>query len=498
MSGSITIPGYSANTRVPGIRFALDNSKANTAQTARRVLIVGQMLATGTAPAGVAAVSAGPTDAVSKYGAGSQCAIMVARYMALDSQGEVWVLPLADDAASVAATGSITIGGTAGASGTLALYIGDALVPVLVTAGDTPATIATNIVAAAAGVSGLPVTVAVDGTTAGKIDVTALNKGLAGNDILLGLNVLGTAGGQQTPSGVTVTLAQMAGGTQNPTSLPTALAGLGDRIYDLFIHPYTDTASLSAFKTLFDNLTGRWAPAEQLYGHSITAYRGSYGTALAFGLTQNDPHATIMGISDSPSAPMAWAAEIGAVTAISMRTNPALPITGSAGVLNVLPASDAGRFISSQRNSLLWAGISTHKVDDSGTVMVERLITTYQENASGQPDDSYLDIETLMTAEICLQDMQAYLSSQFGGYGLLADGALIPAGAKFTTAQLIGKAMAARYRWQAGQLWVQNADAFARSLVAQNAGNGQVSLLMPYDFANQLWNIAGNCQFVKS
>ncbi|GBQ32276.1 phage tail protein [Gluconacetobacter azotocaptans] len=498
MSGSITIPGYAANTRVPGIRFALDNSKANTAQTARRVLIVGQMLAAGSATAGTASISAGPTDAVTKYGAGSQCAIMVARYMALDSQGEVWVLPLGDDAASVAATGSVTIGGTAAASGTLALYIGDALVPVLVTAGDTPATIATNIVSAAAGVSGLPVTVAVDGTTAGKVDVTALNKGMSGNDILLGLNVLGTAGGQQTPSGITVTLAQMTGGTQNPTTLASALSGLGDRVYDLFIHPYTDTASLSVFKTQFDNLTGRWAPSEQIYGHGVTAYRGSYGEATAFGLTQNDPHTTIMGISDSPSAPMAWATEIGAVTAISMRTNPTLPITGSAGVLNVLPPSDAGRFISSQRNSLLWDGISTHKVDDSGTVMVERLITTYQENASGEPDDSYLDIETLLTAEICLQDMQTYLSSQFGGYGLVADGTVIPAGAKFTTAQLIGKSVVARYRWQGQQLWVQNADTFAQNLVAQNAGNGQVSLLMPYDFANQLWQIAGNCQFVKS
>lgn len=498
MSGSITVPGYSANTRVPGIRFALDNSKANTAGTARRVLIIGQMLTSGSATAGIASISAGPSDAVAKYGAGSQCALMVARYMLLDSQGEVWVLPLADDAASVAATGSLTIAGTAAASGTLSLYFGDVLVPVLVTLGDTAATIAANVVSAAAGVTGLAVSAAVDATTAGKINVTALNKGMAGNDILLGLNVLGTAAGQSTPSGVTVTLAQLAGGTQNPTTLAAALAGLGNRVYDLFIHPYSDSASLTAFKASFDNLTGRWSPDEQIYGHGITAYRGTYGQATAFGLTQNDPHTTVMGISDSPSSPMDWAAEIGARTAMSMRTNPALPITGTAGALNVLPPTDAGRFISSQRNSLLWDGISTHTVDDSGTVAIERLITTYQTNAAGQPDDSYLGIETLLTAETCLQDMQAYLSSQFGGYGLVADGTIISAGAKFTTAQLIGKAVIARYRWQAAQYWVQNADTFALGLVAQNAGSGTVKLLMPYDFANQLWQIAGNCQFVKS
>ena len=498
MSGAITIPGYSSSTRDPGIRFALDNSRANTATSGRRVLIIGQMLASGSAGAGVATISAGPSDAVTKYGAGSQCAIMVSRYRALDSQGEVWVLPLIDDAAAVAASGSITIGGAATASGTLSLYILDTLVPVLVTVGDTASAIATNMVSAIGGVAGLPVSVAVDSANPAKINVVARNKGACGNDFALSLNVLGTGAGQQTPAGITVTFAQMAGGTQNPTGLMAALSGLGDRVYDLFIHPFTDPASLDIFKSVFDGLTGRWAPDEQLYGVGITAYRGTYGQATAFGLTQNDPHTSIMGISDSPSPPMAWAAEIGACAAISMRTNPALPVTGSGGALNVLPPSDAGRFVSSQRNSLLWDGISTHTVDDSGTVQISRLITTYQTNAAGQPDDSYLDIETLLTAEVALPDMRTYLSSLFGGYGLVADGTVIPAGAKFTTAQLVGKAIAARYRWQATQMWVQNPDTFASSLVAENAGGGEVRVLMPYDFANQLWNIAGNCQFVKS
>ncbi|MGS0648884.1 phage tail sheath subtilisin-like domain-containing protein [Komagataeibacter melomenusus] len=495
MSGSITVPGYPTNNRVPGFYFALDNSKANTASYGRRVLIVAQTT-TGAALAGTARLSAGITDAEGLYGVGSQAAIMAAQYFAIDPLGEVWVLPLADDAASVAAKGTVTITGPASASGTLCLYVGDQLIPTLVTAGDTAATIAENVVTAAQAVTGLPVTLAVDATTAGLINVTALNKGLCGNDILLGVNLLGTAGGQSLPTGVAVTLGQMAGGTQNPTTLATALAGLGDRVYDLFIHPYTDTASLTAFKTLFNNTDGRWAPMEQLYGHGITAYRGTYGEATAFGLTQNDPHTTIMPISDSPSCPMVWAAQIGAQVAASVRINPALPVTGVA--LTVMPPTDAGRFTLPQRNSLLWDGMSTFTVDDSGTVNIERLLTTYQENAEGVPDNSYLDIETLMTAMICLQDMRIFLASMFGGYILVADGTRISAGAKATTAQLIGKACISRYRWQCSQYWAQNADTFAANLQAQNQGGGQVFLLMPYDFANQLWVIAGNCQFVKS
>jgi phage tail sheath gpL-like len=338
MSGSITVPGYSSSNRVPGFYLALDNTGANTASAARRVLLVGQMLPNGTGTSGVAEISGGVSDAVAKYGEGSQCHIMVRDYRKIDSTGEVWVLPLQDDAAAQAAAGSFTLTGTATSSGTLPLYIADQLVAVGVSAGDTAATVATNVVTAAKAVTGLPVSVA---AAAGVITVTALNKGLAGSGIQLGVAVLGTAGGQSVPSGLSVAVVQLAGGTQNPTGLATALAALGTRVYDLVGHPYTDTASLTAFKELFDNSIGRWAPMEQLYGHHITALRGTYGEATTFGLTQNDPHGTVMPISDSPSSPMSWAAQLTAVTAVSMRENPALPVRGLA--LTVMPPTDAGR-----------------------------------------------------------------------------------------------------------------------------------------------------------
>lgn len=492
MSGTVTVPGYSDSNRVPGFYFNLDNSKANTASVTRRVLIVGQMVS-GTGVSGVASISAGYSDAVAKYGASSQCAAMVKAYRALDTQGELWVLPLADTTAGVQASGTFTISGTATAAGTLSLYVGDQLISVGVASGDTATVVATNAVAAAGDVSGLPVTVT---SAAGVVTVKAVNKGQAGNDTLLGVSLLGTAGGQSVPSGLTVVASAMTGGATNPTNLATVLASQGERVYDLIIHPYTDSGSLTAFKNWLDSTSGRWSPVAQLYGHAITAYRGTYGNATAFGLTQNDPHATIMPVSDSPSSPLIWAAQIGAQVAMSMRTNPALPVTDLA--LTVMPPTDAGRFIMDERNSLLYDGLSTFTVDDSGTVYIERLVTTYQTTAAGVADNSYLDIETLLTSEICMQDMRIFLASQYSRCILVSDGTKIPAGAKATTAALIGKAAASRYRWQASQFWVQNADDFAQNLVAENAGNGLVKLLLPYNFANQLRVIAGNVQFSKS
>ncbi|GAN90965.1 bacteriophage tail sheath protein [Gluconobacter frateurii M-2] len=492
MSGTVTVPGYSDSNRVPGFYFNLDNSKANTASVARRVLIVAQMV-TGTGIAGVATISGGYSDAVAKYGASSQCAAMVEAYRKIDTQGELWVLPLADEESGQPAVGTFTISGTATSAGTLSLYVGDQLVSVGVAAGDAATTVAANAVAAALNVSGLPVIAKVE---AGVVTVTAVNKGQSGNDILLGVSLLGTAGGQAIPAGLSVVASSMQGGTTNPTNLATVLSSQGERVYDLILHPYTDSGSLTAFKNWLDGTSGRWAPTVQLYGHTITAYRGTYGQATAFGQTLNDPHETIMPISDSPSSPLIWAAQIGAQVAISMRDNPALPVTDLA--LTVLPPTDAGRFIRDERNSLLYDGLATFTVNDSGTVYIERLVTTYQTNASGVADNSYLDIETLLTAEICMQDMRVNLASQYGRCILVADNTKIPAGAKATTAALIGKAAASRYRWQATQFWVQNPDNFAENLVAENAGNGLVKLLLPYDFANQLRVIAGNVQFTKS
>lgn len=527
MSGSITIPGYSDTNRVPGFYFSLDNSKANTASVTRRVLVLGQMIS-GSAPSGVASLSAGYSDAVAKYGSGSQCADMVKAYRALDTQGEVWVLPLADDNAAQPAVGGFSIGGTATESGTLSLYIGDQLVSVAVTTGDSAAVVAENIIVAIGNTSGLPVSVGgsanINGdpvtfegstltlngktvtlssaeasgsvVTSPEIILTALNKGQAGNDVLLGISLLGTAGGQATPSGVTVTINAFSGGTTNPTDLSTVLSNQGERVYDLIIHPYTDSGSLTALKEWLNDTAGRWSATQQLYGHAVTAYRGTYGQATSFGLTLNDQHATIVPIADSPSSPLIWAAQIAAQAAISMRENPALPVTGVA--LSVMPPTDVGRYTRDERNSLLYDGLSTFTVDDSGTVVIERLVTTYQTDAAGLPDNSYLDFETMMCAEICLQDMRIYLGSQFNAYILVQDGSKIGAGIKATTAALIGKACASRYRYQCLQLWCQDPDTFSQNLVAQNAGGGVVKLLMPYNFANQLRVIAGNCQFVKS
>lgn len=490
MPSNITVPGFDPSIRVPGVYFALDNSRANTAAGARRVLIIGQKTAAGTGTSGQAVRDVGLASATSLFGAGSQIVRTLSAYRALDSLGEVWLLGI-DDPAGSAATGAFAITGQAAASGVLPLYVNDTLVSVAVATGDSAATVAANAVAAIQQKSGLPVSSSVQG---GTITLTALNKGLVGNQIYLGCAVLGQAGGQSVPSGLSVTTTQPTGGAGTP-DLASIFAAQGQRSYDLILHPYTDTGSLQAFRDWLDNLTGRWSPTQQLYGQAITAVRGTYGQLTAMPL-KNDPHQSVIPVSDSPSSPVSWIGWVGARIATSMRINPALPVTQL--TIPALPPTEAGTFTFEQRNSLLYDGISTFVVADDGTVSLERIVTTYRTDNAGNPDNSYLDIERLLTAQVCLQDLGTFLFEQCGGSIILQNGNRIPAGVRAMTPDLIKRTVISRYRTQCDNLWCQNPDDFAAAVVVEYAGEGKVRMLLPYQFADQLWAIAGNCQFLAA
>lgn len=488
MTDTISIPGFSSNNRVPGFYFSLDASKANTATAQRQVLIIGQMLPTSKETPNKAVECSGVSSAIGLYGAGSQIALMVEAYRKIDRNGKLWVLPLADEKGNLPSTGSIQFDGTMSRNGKISLYIGDVLIERSFVSGTSAETVAQSISDLVNSVINVPVTATVNQST---INLTSKNTGYYGNSISINLNLLGEVAGQKTPDGLTISITKMTGGSGNPSVLKEALSNLGQRQFDLFIHPYPDEVSLGIFSDFLDD---RWQATVQLYGHAITAANGTYGDITSIGVMANSEYLTIIGTADSPSHYMVWAAQVGAQVAMSIRDNPAIPITGLA--LKVMPPTDAGTFLYEQRNSLLYDGISTFSVNNN-QVMIERLITMYKKNVYGNDDNSYLNIETMLTAAFALQDMRAFLAGQFARCILLPNGSKISSGQKATTAELIAKSCAAHYRTQSTYLWVQNPDQFSRDIKSENVGNGIVKLLMPYQFSDQLFTIAGNCQFTK-
>lgn len=493
--GDISFPNIPQNLRVPLFYADIDPSKANTGQQTQRALIIGQILAGGTGTPNVPQICQGVTDAKLVGGQGSMLALMTAAYRKRDPFGEVWYLPLADDGAAVAASGSINFTSQATATGVLSLYIAQQRVSLPVTAAMTTAQIATALVAQLGTFPDLPVTAAVDGVTPSKVDFTAKNKGLAGNDIDIRLNYGGASNGEATPTGLGVTMVPMSGGLVNPT-LTTALANLSDQEFDFIAMPYIDATSLDAMKSFLSTQTGRWSWSSQLYGGAYAAYRGTLGSLTTFGVTRNDEHMSITGFNDSPSPNWIWAADITAAVAVSARADPAQPLQ-TVTLATVAPPPRQSRFALTDRNTLLYDGISTFSVADDGTISIENLITTYQKNSFGVADNSYLEVETMNTLTYILRRLKSVVTTKYARKKLAADGTRVVPGTNVITPSMIRADLVAEYQSMEEDGFVQGSKVFAQGLIVQqNSQNpNRVDVVYPAILIDQLRVLALLMQF---
>lgn len=494
--GDISFPNIPQDIRVPLFYADLDPSNANTGQQSLRALIIGQIKSGAPGTPSEPQICQGVSATKALAGQGSMLALMTAAYRRRDTFGEVWLLPLQDDAAAVAASGSLLFTSQPTATGVLSTYIGGQIVSLVVTPGMTLAQIATALVAQIATLPDLPVTAAVDGTTAAKVNLTAVNKGLAGNDIDVQLNYGGTLAGEATPAGLAVTIAPMSGGATNPSTLPTALANLGDKQFDFIALPYTDSTSLDAMKAFLSTQTGRWSWSQQLYGGCYLAYRGTLGALTTFGVTRNDEHVSIMGFNGSPTPAWVIAADIAAAVAVSARADPGQPLQ-TVTLATMQPPPISMRFALTDRNTLLYDGISTFDVADDGTVSIENLITTYQKNSFGDADDSYLEVETMNLLAFVLRDLKSLVTTKYARKKLAADGTRVVPGTNVVTPSMIKSDLIARYKTLEENGYVQGSAVFAQGLIVkQNSSNpNRVDVLYPAVLIDQLRIFALLMQF---
>lgn len=466
---SISFKNIPSNIRVPLFYAEVDPSRANSGNLNQRALLIGQMTSAGAATAGVPVLSQGPIADQAAFGTNSMLAQMIKAYRLNDSFGELWCLPLADDGSGTAATGSIAFTGPATAPGTLSLYIGGVRVTQAVTSGMTAAQLATALVATIAAATDLQlaVTAVVDGSITSKVNFTAVHKGLNGNDIDIRLNYRGNAGGEVTPAGIAATITAMASGATNP-SLTTPLANLSDEPFDFIVMPFTDSTSLDAMKTFMDDATGRWSWVRKIYGHFFSAHRATTGNLQTFGAARNDQHGSVMGFYDSPSTKWAWASAYAAQVAVSVRADPGLPFH-TLPLIGILPPPISSRFTISERNTLLFKGVSTFTVQQDGTCLIEGAITTYQTNAYSQPDNSYLLVVRLYTLAYCLRFLETRITTKYARVKLAADGTRFGPGANVITPAIIKTELIAAYMELEDLGLVQNHDQFIAGLIVEKS-----------------------------
>ena len=289
----------------------------------------------------------------------------------------------------------------------------------------------------------------------------------------------------------------MASGASNPV-MTTLLANLGVQLFDFIDCPYTDATSLNALQSFLSDASGRWSPMLGQYGHVFSAYRGTFSNRTTFGTGRNDQHASILGFYDSPTPAWLEASDWCAAHVIRLRVNPAQGV--STQPLNLLPPPIASQDTPGERNTLLFDGISTFTVSAAGVCEIDRSITTYQSNASGQPDNSYLNTNILFQAMFAARYMAAQITSQYIAPGkiLVANGTIIPPGSAATTPNAMLGTVIAVYAYLCSEFICQNLQAFAANARASSGTKGQVLMYCPFDFSDQVINVGILVQFQQS
>lgn len=485
--GAVSFNYIPANVRVPLFYAEMDNTQAGYFTQNKRALLIGQKLAAGTASVNTPYLVSTTDQAKTLFGTGSMLARMHALYRLQDAFGEVWCIAVADAGAGVAATGTITVTGPATAAGTIALYIAGQKVTVAVASSDTANTIAASINTAINAATDLPVTSTV---ATNVVTLTCRWKGATGNDISVLDSFRGWAGGESLPPGVALAYSGsgfLTGGATNPTLAGNVITAMGDDEYDFVIHPYTDSTSLDAFQTEYNDSVGRWSWSRQVYGHCYTALRGTLSALTTAGALRNDPHHTVAGIdNDCPNPSWEYAAAYGGANSVCLQVDVARP-TQTTPLTGILAPRAGKRFLLTERQSLLNYGIATSYVA-AGILRVERAITTYQKNSWGQADPSYLDSETLHTLSEITRRLRNRITQKYPRHKLANDGTRFGAGQAIVTPSVIRGELLAEYADMEELGLVENRALFAKYLIVERDGTNpnRLNVLLPPDLVNQL------------
>jgi len=477
-------------------------------------LILGQKLSTaGTAPFNTLMAMTRDNLADGYFGAGSVLARMCNKFKENNPNTELYAMALGSGQSGVAAEAKMDFSGamvaeTASKDYTYYFMIDGVEIAVPIVSNQSGASIATTVISLVNANSNLPC-VAAQNASQGRVDFSAVCSGTLGNFISITedyyghgipscfswsahvagfLNGSGAAGAQSF-------FDSFAGGLHDP-DLGDAWAVIGGEQFHYIVQPYFETANLTEIE---DELADRFLPLEDLQGHGFTAVRESHAGLTSTGTARNSPHNTIIGVENSPHTAELWAAAWSAVAAWNLNNDPARPLH-YLKLKGILPPPLEDRFIRSERDTLLYDGIATHIVDSGGNVLIERSITTYQTNAAGIVDPSYLDIQTVATLSEIRYQYKARMVSRFISprFKLADDDFPVQPGSYVARPKDVKQETIALFTLLRDKGLIENLDDFIDNLVVERDATdvNRINVLLPPDLINQFRILAGNVQFI--
>jgi len=391
--------------RTPGTYLEVDPTFASSgiALVPLRGVLLGQRRSSGAVAAGVPTTITSGSQAADAFGVGSQLHRMALAWLGANPTGEILAVALDEAGGAVQATGTIDVTGTP-TGGILPLYIGGERLLVS-SGGGTAAAVASAIAEAITNRPELPLTGQTNPGDDQQVILTARHAGEAGNAIDVRTAHLP---GEVVPAGITVTITGLAGGAGNP-DVGNALTALAGEDVDVIVHPYVDAGNLT---TLEAELETRAEATQGIPGVAITATTGTAGILANLGDGRNSPYSCIVGLETMPAVPEEVAAAVGGLVAFHGGSDPARPFQ-TLELDRVLAPSVEDRFTLTDRELLLHDGISTLEATRDGRVLIERLITTYQETPQGSPDEAFLNLNTMLLLKLTRRSFAAHMHQKF-------------------------------------------------------------------------------------
>jgi phage tail sheath gpL-like len=500
---TISFNSISTTLRTPGQYIEFDNSRAVQGAPARPKVallisyrhagLTNPTRAAGTVAKNIPTAIPSAAAAQTYFGHGSVLAIMCERYKAANPYTELWAIA-EDIAATTANIATMTITGPSTEAGTIHLYIGGEYIPVGVTNGlsaiNTAIAVTTAVKAYAAAYQ-LPVTTADNG--AGVVSFTFAHMGTIGLDLDIRVNY-GT--GQALPAGIGVTFSLNATPGVGVTAITACLAAMGSSQYDTIAFCTCGSATSATPTALVEaELLTRWGPMDQREGQSFYGITGNQAAMTALGNARNSPFSTAVGAGLSPTPTWTWAAVAAAVD--DSETDPARP-RQTLVLTGCQPPAKPYIFTQTERNTLLYDGVMTYTVTSDNLCLVERMITTYQLNAAGVADPSYLDIETMRTLAYLRYSLRNRIALRFPRCKLAADGTNFSPGQAIVTPAIIKSEILALFGlWENAGL-VEDFEQFKTEIIVERNVNDvcRVDVRLGPNLLNQFRVFAGQIQYL--
>lgn len=419
---TITFNFIPNNLKTPGPISEINNDAAQRAPTGQphTALAIGQKLAAGIAANDTPISITSASQADEQFGQGSLLARICTNYLANNVTVALVAISVSDDGSAAQAAGTLTFVGTATVAGSVTLLVGGTTVTTAVAVADTATVVAAAVAASINAKPELSV------TAAGSVDdceFTAKNGGEVANGFLIFVSF----NGESLPAGITTTTTTvtLAAGATDPDN-STIIAALGDTQYNTIIQPYLNATALGLWKT---ELNARFKPEQAIEGIQIAYKNDTFSNLQTFGTTQNDQFLCVAGANLLPDPAEEIAAAIAGQVAAAANVDPAKPFQ-TLRLAGITPCKSEFIFTQLERNLLLNGGIATVRPTTTGDVTIGRLVTTYQTNAAGFDDESFLDANTFYILSFLrfsfLQQMSKFARFKLGANGATGQDVMTP------------------------------------------------------------------------